>query len=204
MAITPNASTGVVLRQDGGVFALNVGSGAPTPPVMLPAPEGSGQVAADPADSTKAFVAGPGGVFRINLGPGAPTADSILGPTTFTAQSVAVSPDSQTVYGGGSEKGSAGAGGPEAVAAVPPAGGNPILWSRVVGPNIGTAVSNVALTPDGKRLFGADGASVFGLTLPLAATETANPSVSWPGPAPSPWARTAGRSIRAVSTTEPS
>lgn len=185
MAVTADASTAVVLRQDGGVFALNVASGVPTSPVMLPTPapaSGSpGQVAADPADPTKVYVVDGSGLFRIDIGPGAeaPRATPIAAGVPI-AQALAVSPDGQTILVGGSEK-VAGASNAEAVAAVPVAGGAPVIWSRPAGATIGTGVTDLALTPDGRRLFGADGASVFGLTLPLSATEGANPSVAMGG-----------------------
>jgi hypothetical protein len=181
MAITPDASTAVFLRQDGGVFTVNVASGAISGPVMLPSPgSAGGQVAADPGDSTKVFVAdGTGGVFRIDLGPGpgAPRDTLIAVAPAVVAQTIAMAPDGKTAYVGGH----LGPTGAEVVVAVPVGGGPAIVWSRPPGANVGPAVTDLALTPDGRRLFGTDGASVFALSLPLSVAEGASPSVTVPG-----------------------
>jgi hypothetical protein len=177
MAITPNAATVVVLRHDGGVSTLDVATGSLSNPLVLVDPGGAGQVAADPADSTKAFVAlGTGNVFRVSFGsgPGPPVATPIAA-LAITAQTLVAAPDGQTVYIGGRDKT------PDhrqAVVAVPANGGAPVTWSP---PPSSGGVTDLALTPDGTRLFGADGASVFALGLPLSPTEATALSRPMPG-----------------------
>ncbi|MDQ6784946.1 MAG: PKD domain-containing protein [Actinomycetota bacterium] len=180
VAITPNASSAVLVRQAGGpatVSVLNVASGAISAPVALPG-AGAGpvtaQVAADPVDSSKAFVAvKPGGLYRVDVGGRAPAATAIAANLPVTAQSIAVAPDGQTVYVGGSLPTS----GADGIAAVTAAGATTVTWSQA-----GTGgVADLALSPDGRRLFCADRATVFGLALPLTPTAPMNPSVALPG-----------------------
>jgi hypothetical protein len=178
MAITPNAATVVVLRHDGGVSTLDVATGSLSNPVVLVDPGGAGQVAADPADSTKAFVAlGTGDLLRISFGtgPGPPVATPIAA-LPIAAQALVAAPDGQTVYVGGTDKAPDHR---EAVVAVPAAGGAPVAWSQPPPPSGG--VTDLALTPDGTRLFGTDGASVFALGLPLTPTEPTTLSRPMPG-----------------------
>ncbi len=197
VAISADSSTAVVLGNEDGsedLGTIDTTTGVAIGPFgTLPGNEGTlVAVGADPANSAVAYVLTAFGfLYQVDLGTQTVTEVADIASTLTAesspfdleqAHSLAIAADGKTAYVGafGVFQDVDG----EAVMELPLGTTNPpvAVWAQrspTFAERIG--VSGLALTPTGNEIFGCDRGEVFGLQLPISATETPFDVVPLPG-----------------------
>jgi len=196
LAITRDAGRAVVIANaassgsfQGSLFTIDTRTGVRSSAIVVEPSEKDDPldaVATDPADGSLAYVVNEiGQLYEVDIDSASVTqitSLSVSSPITLLrleAWSLAVSSDGETAYVAATGIEPNG-GEVEAIFSVPLAAPDlPVgVWREK---QEGDGIRSLALTPDGKEIFGCDGAQVVGLSLPLTTGESPFLTVAMPG-----------------------